>query len=90
MALLDTTVLIDLSRRPASPEHQRARGATQRLLFGGEMLFTSRINAAEFRIGPEMSRDRERELDRIERVLEGVSFWTSPPRRCGGSRRSRH
>jgi len=55
VALLDTTVLIDLGRRPQLPAHQHARAAVQDLLAAGEMLFTSRINEAEFRIGPEMS-----------------------------------
>jgi tRNA(fMet)-specific endonuclease VapC len=72
MALLDTTVLIDLGRRPQNPEHQRACAAVQRLLESGDMLFTSRINEAEFRIGPEMSGERQKELDRVERVLSGI------------------
>lgn len=72
MALLDTTVLIDLGRRPRAPAHQRARTVVQGLLADGEMLFTSRINEAEFRIGPEMSTDRRGELERVERVLAGI------------------
>jgi predicted nucleic acid-binding protein len=72
VALLDTTVLIDLGRRSQAVHHQEARAAVQRLLAGGETLFTSRINEAEFRIGPEMSAERQRELDRIERVLSGI------------------
>lgn len=72
MALLDTTVLIDLGRRPDAPSHQRARVAVQRLLMAGQILFTSRINEAEFRIGPEMSDQRQRELERVERVLASV------------------
>jgi len=69
MALLDTTVLIDLGRRPETPGHRRARAAVHQLLVSGQMLFTSRINEAEFRVGPEMSVNRQRELDRVERVL---------------------
>ncbi len=72
MALLDTTVLVDLGRRPQVPAHERARIAVQRLLAGGEVLFTSRINEAEFRVGPEMSGQRQRELERVERVLSGM------------------
>jgi len=72
VALLDTTVLIDLGRRSQIPTHQRARAAVQRLLAGGEMLFTSRINEAEFRIGPEMSVERQKELERVERILAGI------------------
>ena len=72
MALLDTTVLIDLGRRAGNREHRRARAAVQRLLEGGEMLFTSRINEAELRVGPETSGDRQKELERVERVLSGI------------------
>jgi predicted nucleic acid-binding protein len=72
VALLDTTVLIDLGRRPQAQAHQHARAAVRDLLAAGEMLFTSRINEAEFRIGPEMSADRRRELERVERVLAGI------------------
>jgi predicted nucleic acid-binding protein len=72
VALLDTTVLIDLGRGASVPAHQHARAAVRRLLDSGEMLFTSRINEAEFRIGPEMSIDHRRELERVERVLAGI------------------
>jgi len=72
VALLDTTVLIDLGRRSHVPAHQRARAAVQRLLASGEMLFTSRINEAEFRVGPEMSDQRRRELERVERILAAI------------------
>jgi len=72
LALLDTTVLIDLGRQPQSSAHRNARAAVQSLLSRGEMLFTSRINEAEFRIGPEMSSDRRRELERVERILAGI------------------
>jgi predicted nucleic acid-binding protein len=72
VALLDTTVLIDLGRRPDASSHQRARLAVQRLVTAGQILFTSRINEAEFRIGPEMSNQRQRELERVERVLASV------------------
>jgi tRNA(fMet)-specific endonuclease VapC len=72
VALLDTTALIDLGRRASAPAHQAARLAVQQLLREGEMLFTSRINEAELRVGPEMSREREREIERVERVLAGI------------------
>jgi predicted nucleic acid-binding protein len=72
VALLDTTVLIDLGRRPHAREHHHARVAVRGLLQAGEMLFTSRINEAEFRIGPEMSADRPREQERVARVLAGI------------------
>jgi predicted nucleic acid-binding protein len=72
VALLDTTVLIDLARRRETAGHQLARAAVQKLLAAGQMLFTSRINEAEFRVGPEMSGERSRELARVERVLAGL------------------
>ena len=72
MALLDTTVLVDLARRPQIPTRQPARAAVQELLAAGEMLCTSRINEAEFRVGPEMSQERERELEGVEGVLASI------------------
>ena len=72
MALLDTTVLVDLGRRPDSEFHRRARAQVARLVAEGHTLFTSRINEAEFRVGPELSRDPQKELVRVERVLAGV------------------
>jgi tRNA(fMet)-specific endonuclease VapC len=72
VALLDTTVLIDLGRGPRAAAHRRVRTAVRELLSSGEMLFTSRINEAEFRVGPEMSAHRSQELERIERVLSGI------------------
>jgi len=72
VALLDTTVLVDLGRRPDAPPHHRARTAVHELIAGGQTLFASRINEAEFLVGPEMSRDREKELDRVNRILAGI------------------
>ena len=73
MALLDTTVLIDLGRRSHVPAHQRARAAVQRLLASGEMLFTSRINEAEFRVGPEMSGQRRKPQPWIIRSVRATA-----------------
>jgi predicted nucleic acid-binding protein len=69
VALLDTTVLIDLSRRPGTPAHDRARRRANELTAQGETLFTSRINEAEFLVGPERVRNRGDELLRVEGVL---------------------
>ncbi len=74
MALLDTTALVDLGRRAMAPEHRRVRSVVMRLLRGGEYLCTSRINEAEFRVGPEMVEQRQRELERVEQVLSGVAI----------------
>ncbi len=73
MALLDTTALVDLGRRADIPEHRRIRAVLRDLLLSGETLFTSRINEAEFLVGPEMSDHRQRELDRVERILSGIA-----------------
>jgi predicted nucleic acid-binding protein len=72
VALLDTTVLIDLGRGPHARANRNARATVHRLLASGEMLFTSRINEAEFRVGPEMSDNRERELESVESVLAAI------------------
>lgn len=71
-ALPDTTALIDLGRPVRDMSHQRVRAAVHQLLAAGETLFTSRICEAEFRVGPEMSRDRTSELQRVDRVLAGL------------------
>ena len=69
MALLDTTVLIDLSRRPGSPAHSRARRHLDELAARGEDLCTSRVNEAEFRVGSERAEARSDEGTRVEGVL---------------------
>jgi predicted nucleic acid-binding protein len=69
VALLDTTVLIDLSRRPGTPAHNRARRRVDELAAAGERLVTSRINEAEFRVGPERMPNRADEILRVEGVL---------------------
>ena len=74
MALLDTTVLVDLGRGTRSEKCLSVRAAVRRLLAEGEMLFTSRINEAEFRVGPEISQQRQQELERVERVLAGIAI----------------
>jgi predicted nucleic acid-binding protein len=74
MALLDTTVLVDLARGRRSPTHGRATQAVRELLAAGETLFTSRLNEAEFRVGPERAPNRARELEKVERVLAGLAI----------------
>ena len=74
VVLLDTTVLVDLGRRPASESHRRAAWYVAELLNDGESLVTSRINDAELRVGPELADDRERELVRVERILAGLTI----------------
>ncbi len=74
VVLLDTTALVDLGRRADTVGHRRVRMVLRELLLRGETLFTSRINDAEFRVGPEMSDQRQRELERVERVLSGIAI----------------
>ena len=74
MVLLDTTALVDLGRRADTVGHRRVRLVLRELLLRGETLFTSRINEAEFRVGPEMSDQHQRELERVERVLSGIAI----------------
>jgi predicted nucleic acid-binding protein len=72
LALLDTTVLIDLGRRPGSPLHARAVRATHALLRAGDTLATSRINEAEFRVGIFRAVNRARELATVESILSAL------------------
>ncbi|MHB1768368.1 MAG: type II toxin-antitoxin system VapC family toxin, partial [Phycisphaerae bacterium] len=82
MALLDTTVLVDLGRRADTAGHRRIRLVLRELLLRGENLFTSRINEAEFRVGHEMSDQRQRELQRVERVLSGIAILEFDAHAC--------
>jgi predicted nucleic acid-binding protein len=72
VALLDTTVLVDLGRDRDRAPHRRASAAVRQILESGQSLFTSRVNEAEFRVGPELCRDRRKELEQVERVLAGI------------------
>ncbi len=74
MVLLDTTALVDFGRGADTAEHRRVRLVLRELLLRGETLFTSRINETEFRVGPEMSDQRQRELERVQRVLSGIAI----------------
>jgi predicted nucleic acid-binding protein len=72
MALLDTTALIDLSRSKLSPNHQRIVALIQGFLRTGQIICTSRINEAEFRVGGFRSPDPKRETQKIEAILSKV------------------
>lgn len=69
MAMLDTTALVDLSRRAGSSNRRRADAAVAALLARGETLCTSRINEAEFRVGAFRSTNAVREALDIETLL---------------------
>jgi predicted nucleic acid-binding protein len=70
MACLDTTALIDLgSARP--DRARRAGAAVAAALARNEVLYTTRINDAELRVGIYRARDPDRERERVERALAG-------------------
>ncbi len=72
MALLDTTALIDLSRSATSANHQRVIRLIHDLLAKGQLICTSRINEAEFRVGGFLSKDSKRETRKIEALLSTI------------------
>lgn len=71
MAVLDTTVIVDLMRR-SGQNVIRAREVTQRLLVAGEILYTTRANVAELWVGIELSQDRAAEEQRVLRALQAM------------------
>ena len=71
MACLDTTFLIDLSRRHGS-RRQRARDKVVDLLRQGERLVTTRFNVAELYVGVFRSEDKVREEAAVAAVLAGL------------------
>jgi tRNA(fMet)-specific endonuclease VapC len=73
MACLDTTVLIALQRRNTEYGGLAARKVVE-LVIRGESLATSRLCAAELYVGVELARDRERELESVRRVLDGLEI----------------
>lgn len=73
MAVLDTTLLLDLIRSRRSDEHRRAVAKLSDLRSAGQVLATTRINVAELWVGVERSSDRDAELRRVEGALAGVT-----------------
>jgi len=69
MALLDTSVLIDVAKGGRSPESRRAQAAVLARLKAGETLFTSRLNEAEFRVGGFRSSNPAHETAKIDAIL---------------------
>ena len=72
MPLLDTSVLVDLLRRPRADLHKRAAQRISELRRSGLALSTSRLNVAELFVGVELSSNRAEELWRVEAVLKEV------------------
>ena len=69
MTLLDTSVLVDVSKGDRSPQGRRAQSELLTRLRTGATLFTSRVNEAEFRVGGYRSKDPARETAKIDAVL---------------------
>lgn len=74
MACLDTTFLIDLSRRGASRHRARARKKLRELVGRGEAMVTTRFNVAELYVGVFRSPDSAREDKAVRAVLGGVEI----------------
>ena len=73
MACLDTTFLIDLSRRHGG-RRARARKKLKELVASGEQFSTTRFAVAELYVGVFRSRDRERERKAVRTVLTGLEI----------------
>lgn len=69
MAVLDTSVLLDLSGRGGRRRERLARERVRELDVSGHTLVTTRFNAAELWVGVDRSRDRRSEAGRVERLL---------------------
>lgn len=74
VAMLDTTALIDLSRRPGNRSRDQLASLLARLLQANDTLFTSRINEAEFRVGCYRAKEPARETETVELVLSRLSI----------------
>ena len=72
MALLDTTVFVDLGGRGGSKKKAEAQQILRQLLASGESLCTSRVNIAELYVGLEISDDPDHEQEAIDDYLT----WT--------------
>ena len=69
MALLDTSVPVDLTRSARSADGRRAQAVLIDLVGRGESIFTSRLSDAELRVGPHRAPDPAAELVRVEGAL---------------------
>lgn len=86
MACLDTTVLIDLRRRPGSEGHRAATRLLQELVADGETITTTRFNVAEMLAGVERHTDplaARRKLDQLLERMVILDFSESACERFG-------
>ena len=72
MALLDTTVYVDLRGRGGARRKAEAEGIIRQLLQAGEMLVTSRVNVAEIFCGVELAKDRQNEQKAVKDYLAWI------------------
>jgi tRNA(fMet)-specific endonuclease VapC len=70
VAVLDTSVLIDLLRGPRNQHHVRAVRELASLRARGEAIATTRINVAELFVGVELSSDPARERRSVELLMQ--------------------
>ena len=69
MAMLDTNVLIDLTRGHRTVHGRRAWAKVDEIGLRGEVVYASRPSEAEFRVGPHRAADPALELTRVLDVL---------------------
>jgi predicted nucleic acid-binding protein len=74
MAVLDTAAIIDLSRRASSPLRERAWAALRERLDEGDLLATTRFNAAELLAGIHLARDPLAEATKVEFALRWLTI----------------
>lgn len=69
MAVLDTNVLVDLMGRRTHRRTMAAREKVADIVRSGATLCTTRVNVMELWVGIELAGDRDKEIQRVERVL---------------------
>ena len=74
MALLDTTVFVDLHGRGGARRMAEAEAAIRDLLAVGEILVTSRVNIAEIYSGVELGKAPQKELKSLQDYLAWVAI----------------
>ena len=75
MALLDTTVFVDLGGRGGKKRRAEAEAFIRQLLSGGESLYSSRVNVAELYVGAELSDDPAAERKAILDYLTWIGIF---------------
>ena len=73
MALLDTTVYVDLHGRGGPRRKAEAQAVLRQVIAAGDSLVTSRINMAEIYCGVELSNNRAAELQAVKDYLTWIT-----------------